>query len=99
MRFGMLYELQLPKPWESNSEQRLVDEAIEQCVRGDKLGIDYAWSVEHHFLEEYRTLTLHNPLFIRTDKPVKASTADRDGFSLNAAVSCQPYQRDQLERL
>ena len=46
-----------------------------------------------------RTLTLHNPLFIRTDKPVKASTADRDGFSLNAAVSCQPYQRDQLERL
>jgi hypothetical protein len=38
-------------------------------------------------------------LFIRTDKPVKASTADRDGFSLNAAVSCQPYQRDRLERL
>ena len=53
MRFGMLYELQLPKPWDINSEQRLVDEAIEQCVLGDKLGIDYTWSVEHHFLEEY----------------------------------------------
>ncbi|MBT7540585.1 MAG: LLM class flavin-dependent oxidoreductase, partial [Gammaproteobacteria bacterium] len=53
MRFGMLYELQLPKPWDSLSEQRLVDDAIEQCVLGDKLGIDYAWSVEHHFLEEY----------------------------------------------
>ncbi|MBT6569617.1 MAG: hypothetical protein HON21_03150 [Gammaproteobacteria bacterium] len=26
-------------------------------------------------------------------------TADRDGFSLNVAVSCQPYQRDRLERL
>jgi alkanesulfonate monooxygenase SsuD/methylene tetrahydromethanopterin reductase-like flavin-dependent oxidoreductase (luciferase family) len=49
----MLYELQLPKPWETDSEQRLVDNAIEQCVLGDKLGIDYAWSVEHHFLEEY----------------------------------------------
>jgi hypothetical protein len=46
-----------------------------------------------------RTLTLHHPLFIRTDKPVKASTEDRDGFSLNAAVSCQPYQPDRLERL
>jgi len=46
-----------------------------------------------------RTLTLHDLLFIRTDKPFKASTADRDGFSLNAAVSCQPYQRDRLERL
>ncbi|MEM7079485.1 MAG: LLM class flavin-dependent oxidoreductase [Pseudomonadota bacterium] len=53
MRFGMLYELQLPKPWAEDSEQRLVDDAIEQCVLGDKLGIDYAWSVEHHFLEEY----------------------------------------------
>ena len=53
MRFGMLYELQLPKPWDEGSEQRLVDNAIEQCVLGDKLGIDYAWSVEHHFLEEY----------------------------------------------
>ena len=53
MRFGMLYELQLPKPWAEDSEQRLVHEAIDQCVLGDKLGIDYAWSVEHHFLEEY----------------------------------------------
>jgi hypothetical protein len=46
-----------------------------------------------------RTLTLHDPSFVRTDKPVKALTADRDGFSLNAAVSCQSYQRDRLERL
>jgi len=53
MRFGMLYELQLPKPWAGDSEQKLIDEAIGQCVLGDTLGIDYAWSVEHHFLEEY----------------------------------------------
>jgi hypothetical protein len=46
-----------------------------------------------------RTLTLHDPSFIRTDKLQKALTTDRDGFSLNAAVSCQPYQRDRLERL
>jgi hypothetical protein len=49
-----------------------------------------------------RTLTLHGPSFIRTDKPQKALTTDLDGFSLNAAVSCQPYQpyqRDRLERL
>ena len=53
MRFGMLYELQLPKPWAEDSELKLVHEAIDQCILGDKLGIDYAWSVEHHFLEEY----------------------------------------------
>ena len=26
------------------------------------------------------TLTLHDPSFVRTDRPVKALTADRDGF-------------------
>ncbi|MEJ6515217.1 MAG: transposase [Pseudomonadales bacterium] len=46
-----------------------------------------------------RTLTLHDPSFIRTDKHEKTLTADRDGFSLNAAVSCQPFQQDRLERL
>jgi len=46
-----------------------------------------------------RTLTLHDPSFIRTDRPAKSLTADRDGFSLNAAVSCQPFQQDRLERL
>jgi hypothetical protein len=46
-----------------------------------------------------RALTLHDPSFIRTDKHEKTLTADRDGFSLNAAVSCQPYQSDRLERL
>ncbi len=54
MRFGMLYELQLPKPWKEDSELNLVHDAIDQCVLGDKLGIDYAWSVEHHFLERLR---------------------------------------------
>lgn len=46
-----------------------------------------------------RTLTLHDPAFIRSDAPAKILTADRNGFSLNAAVSCQPWQRDRLERL
>jgi len=46
-----------------------------------------------------RTLTLHDPSLTRTDRPVKALTADRDGFSLNVALSSQPHQRDRLERL
>jgi len=53
MRFGVFYELQLPKPWGEGAEQRLVEEAIEQVQVADRLGIDYAWAVEHHFLEEY----------------------------------------------
>jgi alkanesulfonate monooxygenase SsuD/methylene tetrahydromethanopterin reductase-like flavin-dependent oxidoreductase (luciferase family) len=53
MRFGVFYELQLPKPWDEGSEHRLFHEALEQVVLADRLGIDSAWAVEHHFLEEY----------------------------------------------
>lgn len=53
MRFGLFYELQLPKPWTEDSEQRLFNEALDQVELADKLGIDYAWAVEHHFLDEY----------------------------------------------
>ena len=51
MKFGMLYELQLPKPWDEDAELRLIDEATEQIVLADQIGIDHAWAVEHHFLE------------------------------------------------
>ena len=53
MRFGVFYELQLPKPWDNDSEQRLYNEALDQVELADRLGIDYAWAVEHHFLDEY----------------------------------------------
>lgn len=53
MRFGVFYELQLPKPWTEDDEHRIVHEALDQIVLADRLGIDYAWAVEHHFLDEY----------------------------------------------
>ena len=53
MRFGVFYELQLPGPWEEGDEERLFHEALDQVVLADQLGLDHAWAVEHHFLEEY----------------------------------------------
>src|SRR6266699_4392165 len=53
MRFGIFYEHQLPRPWSEDSEYELIQNALEQCELADKLGIDYVWEVEHHFLEEY----------------------------------------------
>jgi alkanesulfonate monooxygenase SsuD/methylene tetrahydromethanopterin reductase-like flavin-dependent oxidoreductase (luciferase family) len=53
MRFGVFYELQLPKPWSEDDEHRLVHEALDQVALADRIGIDYAWAVEHHFLDEY----------------------------------------------
>ena len=53
MKFGMFYEHQLPQPWGEDSEHRLIQDALAQVELGDRLGIDYVWEVEHHFLEEY----------------------------------------------
>ncbi len=53
MRFGIFYEHQLPRPWQPDAEQRLLTEALEQIELADRLGLDYVWEVEHHFLEEY----------------------------------------------
>jgi len=53
MRFGIFYEHQLPKPWNEGDEAKLFQDALKQVVLADQLGYDYAWEVEHHFLEEY----------------------------------------------
>jgi len=53
MKFGIFYEHQLPRPWGPDGEHKLLKDALEQVELADKLGIDYVWEVEHHFLEEY----------------------------------------------
>jgi alkanesulfonate monooxygenase SsuD/methylene tetrahydromethanopterin reductase-like flavin-dependent oxidoreductase (luciferase family) len=58
MKFGIFYELQLPRPWVPGDEHRLYQNALEQIEIADRLGYDHAWQVEHHFLEEYS----HSPV-------------------------------------
>ena len=53
MKFGIFYELQLPRPWGPDSELNLYHNALDQLELADRLGYDFAWEVEHHFLEEY----------------------------------------------
>jgi alkanesulfonate monooxygenase SsuD/methylene tetrahydromethanopterin reductase-like flavin-dependent oxidoreductase (luciferase family) len=53
MKFGIFYEHQLPRPWGEHSEYQLLQDSLTQIELADKLGFDYAWEVEHHFLEEY----------------------------------------------
>src|SRR6202030_2312706 len=53
MKFGIFYELQLPRPWGPAAELTLYHNALDQLELADRLGYDFAWEVEHHFLEEY----------------------------------------------
>ncbi len=53
MKFGIFYEHQLPRDWHDTSEHQLFKNSLDQIELADKLGYDYAWEVEHHFMEEY----------------------------------------------
>ncbi|HEX6312836.1 MAG TPA: LLM class flavin-dependent oxidoreductase [Acidimicrobiia bacterium] len=53
MKFGIFLEMQMPRPWDHETERRVFREVLEQVELADRIGIQYAWEVEHHFLEEY----------------------------------------------
>ena len=57
MKFGIQYQLNVPRPldredWDPDDEHRIMKEALEQIEIADKLGFDYMFETEHHFLEE-----------------------------------------------
>jgi alkanesulfonate monooxygenase SsuD/methylene tetrahydromethanopterin reductase-like flavin-dependent oxidoreductase (luciferase family) len=53
MKFGSSFLMQLPRPWNSDSERKMLSNALDQAELVDRCGFDYVWSTEHHFLEEY----------------------------------------------
>jgi alkanesulfonate monooxygenase SsuD/methylene tetrahydromethanopterin reductase-like flavin-dependent oxidoreductase (luciferase family)/putative sterol carrier protein len=53
VRFGIFFEHQLPRPWGPDDEHDLLQDALEQVEVAERSGVEYAWQVEHHFLEEY----------------------------------------------
>ena len=58
MKFGIQYQLNVVRPldrddWDPDGEHKRFQEALEQIEFADKLGFDYMFETEHHFLEEY----------------------------------------------
>jgi alkanesulfonate monooxygenase SsuD/methylene tetrahydromethanopterin reductase-like flavin-dependent oxidoreductase (luciferase family) len=53
MKVGLFFLMQVPRPWDPESELRTFHEALEQVALADSLRFHHVWSVEHHFLEEY----------------------------------------------
>ena len=53
MRFGLLLGHQLPRPWLPGAEGSVLAEGLELVGLADRLGLDRAWVLEHHFLEEF----------------------------------------------
>jgi len=53
MKFGMMYEIQIPEPHYPGIEKDRYDQILAQVELGDQVGFDYFWTVEHHFLKEF----------------------------------------------
>ena len=53
MKFGIFFEISIPRPWDDGVEKRVYDHCLEQTIVADECGFDTVWAVEHHFLEEY----------------------------------------------
>ncbi len=53
MKFGMMYEIQIPEPHYPGIEKERYDQILAQVELGDQVGFDYFWTVEHHFLKEF----------------------------------------------
>ncbi|MEC7749749.1 MAG: LLM class flavin-dependent oxidoreductase, partial [Chloroflexota bacterium] len=53
MKFGMMYEIQIPEPHYPGIESDRYHQVMAQVELGDQVGFDYFWTVEHHFLNEF----------------------------------------------
>lgn len=52
MKFGIMCQLQMPRPWSADAERQAYRNAIEQAVAAEEAGFDYFWITEQHFCIE-----------------------------------------------
>jgi alkanesulfonate monooxygenase SsuD/methylene tetrahydromethanopterin reductase-like flavin-dependent oxidoreductase (luciferase family) len=52
MKFGLMTQIQMPRPWGPNPEVQSYANAIAQAEAADAIGFDYYWITEQHFFLE-----------------------------------------------
>ena len=52
MKFGLMTQIQIPRPWTETTERCAYWNALEQGVAGEAAGFEYFWITEQHFLAE-----------------------------------------------
>jgi predicted TIM-barrel fold metal-dependent hydrolase len=46
MKFGMFYEIQVPKPWYEDKEFEIYQQVLDQAQLADEVGFDSFWTVD-----------------------------------------------------
>ena len=54
MKFGLMTQIQMPRPWGPNPELHAYHNAIAQAEAADAAGFDYFWITEQHFFTRDR---------------------------------------------
>lgn len=52
MKFGIMTQIQMPRPWSETSERQAYWNALDQGVAAEGAGFEYFWITEQHFLAE-----------------------------------------------
>lgn len=53
MKFGLMYEIQIPEPHYPGIVKDTYDQVLAQVVLAEEMGFAHFWTVEHHFLTEF----------------------------------------------
>ncbi len=61
MKFGLMYEIQIPEPYGPTTEQDQYNQVLAQVDLADEVGFDYFWTVEHCNNSPAAPLTTHHP--------------------------------------
>src|SRR2546430_987554 len=52
MKFGLMSQLQVPKPWAADSERTVYWQNLDHVVAAEDAGFSYFWLTEQHFFAE-----------------------------------------------
>jgi alkanesulfonate monooxygenase SsuD/methylene tetrahydromethanopterin reductase-like flavin-dependent oxidoreductase (luciferase family) len=52
VKFGLMTQLQIPRPWEQNAELNAYRNLVDQAVAGEAAGFHYFWLTEMHFFKQ-----------------------------------------------
>ena len=86
MKFGLMYEIGMPKPWYEGQEAEKYWQVMAQIEYAEEMGFDYTWAVEHHCLEEFSHCSAPEILFAAASQRTRTMR-----FGHGAVLLPQPY--------
>ena len=86
MKFALMYEIEMPKPWYEGYEYDKYWQVMAQIQYAEEMGFNYVWAVEHHGLEELSHCSAPEILFAAASQ-----RTSRIRFGHGAVLLPQPY--------